>query len=176
MIMRSLAVLTILGMTGLIGLQLAPQATAQQPPSHRSAAEPILLAQRFNPGQLLPRNRDRSSADGAPTGSWLQQLDLSREQLRQLNTIRLQRQPQISTQRQELQRQRQRLRELLISDAPSQEVAAQHQRVQQLSQEVERLQFQSILEAREILTLEQRRRMADLLEQRFQNVQSDPSR
>jgi Spy/CpxP family protein refolding chaperone len=57
------------------------------------------------------------------------------------------------------------LRELLVGDAPESEVAAQFQRVQQLSQEVNAKRFEAVLEMRQVLSSEQRQHLLKILEE-----------
>ncbi|MEN9224353.1 MAG: periplasmic heavy metal sensor [Thermostichus sp. HHBFW_bins_43] len=98
-------------------------------------------------------------------GRNLRQLNLSAEQLRQLQQIRHRKQEELLNRNLELRAARRQLRELLASDAPESEVAAQFQRVQQLAQEVNASRFEAVLEMRQVLNLEQRRQLLQALEE-----------
>jgi Spy/CpxP family protein refolding chaperone len=95
----------------------------------------------------------------------LRELNLSDEQLRQLQQIRHRKQEELLERILELRAARGRLRELLVGDAPESEVAAQFQRVQQLSQEVNAKRFEAVLEMRQVLSSEQRQHLLKILEE-----------
>ena len=95
----------------------------------------------------------------------LRELNLSDEQLRQLQQIRHRKQEELLERILELRAARGRLRELLVGDAPESEVAAQFQRVQQLSQEVNAKRFEAVLEMRQVLSSEQQQHLLKILEE-----------
>ncbi|MCF2972037.1 periplasmic heavy metal sensor [Synechococcus sp. Nb3U1] len=97
-------------------------------------------------------------------GRNLRDLNLSAEQLRQLQQIRHRKQEELLNRTLELRAARRQLRELLVSDAPDSEVAAQFQRVQRLAQEVNASRFEAILEMRQVLSPEQRQQLLQTIE------------
>lgn len=107
---------------------------------------------------------------------WLLQLDLSPQQMGQLRSIQQQNQVDLRQKTQQLQNSRRELRDLLAGDASSERVRDHYRRMQQLSQDVNDQRLEVILGVREVLTLEQRRRMADLLESRNQNLRDQVPR
>ncbi len=108
----------------------------------------------------------------APTegAGWLPRLDLSPDQMVQLRSIQQQNQGDLGQKTQELRQARQQLRQLLAGEASAGQVQDQYRRMQQLSRQVEDQRFEVILRVREVLTPEQRERMAELLESRNSGV------
>ncbi|MFQ3584573.1 MAG: periplasmic heavy metal sensor [Cyanobacteriota bacterium] len=94
----------------------------------------------------------------------LRNLNLSAEQLRQLQQIRHRKQEELLDRTLELRSARRQLRELLVSDAPESEVEAQFQRVQRLAQEVNASRFEAVLEMRQVLSPEQRQQLLQAIE------------
>ena len=65
-----------------------------------------------------------------------------------------------------MQTNRQEMQSLLASNADPEQLRANHQAGQNLRQELDTNRFETLLEIREVLTLEQRTQMAQLMEQR----------
>lgn len=101
---------------------------------------------------------------------WLPQLNLSPAQMMQLREVQLRNQTDLGQKTQVLRDSRRQLRDLLAGEAPADQVRAQYRRMQQLSQEVDDQRFEALLGIREVLTVEQRAQMADLLESRTQEL------
>ncbi|MFM7448593.1 MAG: Spy/CpxP family protein refolding chaperone [Leptolyngbyaceae cyanobacterium] len=100
-------------------------------------------------------------------GSWLRDLNLTPVQVNQMNQIRDRYRDQLNQQRQALRQAQQRLQQLLSSSNASQRaLLAQHRQVQALRQRLSDTQFESILAMREVLTPEQRAKLAQQLQQR----------
>lgn len=135
----------------------APAALAE--PLTTSRPSPLLLAQ--NPGR-------GAGLDGE---ALLETLNLSDGQRQQLQSIRQQYQPRISERSRSLREARQELRRLLTGSASESAIRDQRARVERLEREVEDLRFQSLLEMREVLTPEQRRRFGEYVDQRRENFQ-----
>lgn len=118
---------------------------------------------------LLAQNRGRGAGpDGA---ALLETLDLSDGQRQQLQSIRQQYQPRITERERSLREARQELRQLLTGAASESAIRSQRARVERLEREVEDLRFQSLLEMRDVLTPEQRRRFGEYIERRRENFQ-----
>jgi Spy/CpxP family protein refolding chaperone len=98
-------------------------------------------------------------------GRNLRELNLSADQLRQLQQIRHRKQEELLERNLELRAARRQLRELLVSDAPESEVTAQFQRVQRLAQEVNASRFEAVLEMRQVLNSEQRQQLLQSIEE-----------
>ena len=92
----------------------------------------------------------------------LQQLDLTPEQSQKIEAIHQQFHTENETLYQEMQANHQQMRSLLASDASSEQLRQQHQKIQDLHQQLGGKRFESMLQVREILTPEQRAQMAEL--------------
>jgi Spy/CpxP family protein refolding chaperone len=114
--------------------------------------------------QLQPPASPAELGPGSDRLEWLPQLNLTPEQLQQLNQIRQQNQGTIAQRRAELQAARQQLRTLLASDASEAEVQTQYEKVRGLTSEIADLGFETILSVREILTVDQRQQLLNALE------------
>lgn len=98
----------------------------------------------------------------------LQQLDLTPEQLQQIEVIQEQSKNQSQALRQQMQTQRDEMRSLLASDATPEQLQQQHQQAQNLHQQLGDNRFETLLQVREVLTPEQRTQMAELMAQRLE--------
>ncbi len=112
----------------------------------------------FDLAQALPSDR----------GGWLPRLGLSPAQMMQLRSIQQQAQGDLGQKTQELRQLRRELRDALAGDVSTDQVREQYRRMKQLSREIDDRRFEAILRVREVLTPEQRQRMADLLAERSQ--------
>jgi Spy/CpxP family protein refolding chaperone len=124
-----------------------------------SASSPTSIAQQ--PTDENPQN-DRDPSDSR-INRLLRQLDLTPEQLTQIKAITETSRSENATLRQELSQNRQQLNTLLGSDASSEELLAQHTKVENLSSQVSKNQFTTLLEIREVLTAEQKTKLAELM-------------
>ena len=96
----------------------------------------------------------------------LQQLDLTPEQLQQIEDIQEQSKNQAQALHQQMQTQREEMRSLLAADATPEQLQQQHQQTQDLHQRLSDNRFETMLQVREVLTSEQRTQMAELMAQR----------
>lgn len=120
------------------------------------------LAQMQEP-PLRPERGDRFRRN---RGEWLRELNLTSQQVQQMRQIRGEYKSQIF-QRHEAARQAQReLVSLMAGDASQDQIRAKFQQVESLKAEAARLRFDSVLAIREILTPEQRQKLAQHLETR----------
>lgn len=101
-----------------------------------------------------------------PQGAILQSLNLNAEQKRQLRTARQSFQPQIRERRLKILEAQAELDEMLAGTATDAVLKAKFQQVSQLRQDVQQLQFESVLAMRQILTPEQRKQFAAAMEKR----------
>ncbi len=125
---------------------------------------PLYLGSLGEPAMSQPRPL-RMADLRRPFVRGLRQLNLSDDQLRQLQQIRHRRQAELLDRRLELRAARRRLQELLVGDAPDAEVTDQFRRVQQLTQEVNARRFEAVLEMRQVLTPDQRQQLLQILEE-----------
>ncbi|HAA30782.1 MAG TPA: Spy protein [Cyanobacteria bacterium UBA8553] len=99
-------------------------------------------------------------------GRWMDQLNLSEEQQQKLQAIRYQYKDQIAQRKQAVGEMSQELRDLMASNASTEEIRAKYQQVQQLRQQLEDVSFESMLATREVMRLDQRQQYAQLMEKR----------
>jgi periplasmic protein CpxP/Spy len=104
--------------------------------------------------------------DRGDRGDWLKDLNLSPDQMRQMQEIRGRYREQISQQRQSMRQAQQELRSLMASNAPADQVRQKYNQVRGLKQKLADTQFDSMLAMREILTLEQRQKLAEKMASR----------
>ncbi|NET05074.1 MAG: Spy/CpxP family protein refolding chaperone [Merismopedia sp. SIO2A8] len=115
-----------------------------------------------NPESLQPRLR------GQP--KLMEELNFTEEQKQELQAIHYRHKDEISAQQQELIQARQDLRQLLSSPSSTDEsLRAKHQKIQQLQQQLGDLRFESMLAMRAIMTIEQRSRFSELMQERRQS-------
>ncbi len=103
------------------------------------------------------------------TEQLLKQLNATPQQQQRMQDIRTQYQNQISQHRQQLRQAQEQLQVLLSTNANPREIRQKHDELLQVKQEMNKLQFEMILQIREVLTPEQRRQFADIMEQRRRN-------
>lgn len=106
------------------------------------------------------------TGDSGGGGQLFQQLNLTPEQAQTLQAIQQEYQGQISQHRNLLRQAQQELETLMAGDATEAELRAKHQQVKTLMQQMGDLQFESLLKMREVLTLQQRRLIIELMEER----------
>jgi periplasmic protein CpxP/Spy len=94
----------------------------------------------------------------------LQDLNLSPEQLEKVRQIRMQYRDRLRTEREAAQRAQKELQDLMASTASTAQVRERYQQVQTLRDKVAATQFESMLAMREVLTLEQRKKIVDRMQ------------
>lgn len=98
----------------------------------------------------------------------LQQLNLTQQQMQQMQAIRQKYRTQIAPRQQALRQARQELATLMNSTASASEIRSKNQQVEELQQQLQKLRFESMLEMREVMTPEQRAKFVQLMQQRRQ--------
>ncbi len=102
-----------------------------------------------------------------------EQLDLTPEQSQNVEAIKEQSKTEAEALRSQMETQHQEMRSeamplglsLLASDASTEELRQQHQQVEELHQQLDNNRFETMLRIREVLTSEQRAKVAELMEQ-----------
>lgn len=130
-------------------------ALASQTPlfSHQTIAQ--------NPAGQMPQGRGQFKL--------MEQLNLSQDQKQKLKDIQSQYKDTISQRKQAVRQATKELRDMMAGDAKVEDIRTKHKQVQGLRQQLEESTFDSMLAMREVLTSEQRKRFAQLMEQRHQN-------
>lgn len=102
----------------------------------------------------------------------MEELNLSEAQSQKLATIRQKYQPQLRTLRDQMKTKRDEMRQLMGSNASSATIRAKNDEINKIRDKMENLRFESMMEMREVLTPDQRREFAQLMEQRRENARS----
>ncbi|NEO99945.1 MAG: periplasmic heavy metal sensor [Symploca sp. SIO2E9] len=115
-----------------------------------------------NPGSSQPRLRAQPKL--------MEELNFTEEQKQELQAIHYRHKDDISKHEQALSKVKQELRQLLASPSSTDEsLRAKHQEIQQLQQQLGDLRFESMLAMRAIMSIEQRSRFSELMQQRRQS-------
>ncbi len=129
-----------------------------------SLAQADLLSAQNN---QLSNHELKISAGGV--GNLVKELNLSPDQIQQLQKLRAQFNDKTKERRQALRVAKQELTQLLQGNASSDQIRQKRQQVQSLQRQVADTNFENTLAIREILTPEQRVKLQQLIEQRRQN-------
>ena len=119
--------------------------------------------------ETLAQGQVDMGESGDDTEKLLERLNATPEQKQKMQDIRAQYQDRISQHQQQVRQTQQQLQQLLSSNAPETEIRQKYDELIRLKQEMSKLQFEIILQVREVLTPEQRRQFADIMEQRRRN-------
>ena len=122
--------------------------------------EPIGI---FRPAKLLVHNLESKVNENTSLNLW-QQLNLSPQQKHQIKQISVRYQKQISQLKQELKLAQQQLARMMVGRETVETIRFKHQYVSLLRQQLATLHFESILETREVLNLQQRQKFADIIQ------------
>lgn len=133
------------------------------------ADTPPLSSPETNPSEVLAQNPGGFRRRGR--GRLMQQLNLTSQQQQALQDLRADYQNRISQRRDSLRQERQELGQMMAGTASERELRSQYQRVQELQEEMGNLHFESMLKTRSVLTPEQRRQFAELMQERRQSMQ-----
>lgn len=96
----------------------------------------------------------------------MEELNLTQEQKQQLQAIQQQYKGQMNQQRQKLLQSQQELTNLMAGTASQSQIRDKYRQVDALRQQMGELNLESMLAMREVLTLEQRKRFAQLMQHR----------
>lgn len=122
------------------------------------------------PEQLLAQNPGTPPRKGGM--GWLRDLNLSQQQMQQIQQIRNQYKDQLQNDRTTLRQEQQRLRDLMAGNATDTDIKTQHQKVRDLRIKLADAQFNSMLEMRNVLNLEQRQKFAERMNQQRGNLRN----
>jgi periplasmic protein CpxP/Spy len=119
------------------------------------------LAQNPNPQQ--GRQRPQQGGSGPMGPGMLQELNLTPEQQKQMQQIRSQNSTQISQTRQELQTAQEKLRTMLAGSDSNDAIRSQHNQVVALTEKLRTLNFENLLQMREVLDSSQKAKFAQMM-------------
>ena len=103
--------------------------------------------------------------ENMPQGEVLKKLNLSDTQMQQLKAIRDRNKDTLKSSTQQLRQASQDIQNLLAGTAPTEQIRSKFNQVQNLKQQVAKLQFEQMLAMREILTPQQRTQLAQAMAQ-----------
>ncbi len=118
---------------------------------------------------LTQRPRTLRGERGFGQRRLLEQLNLTAEQKEEIEQIRQKYQQQITQTRSSLQAERDKLREMMTGNELAENIRSQHENVLNLDRQLHNLRFETMLEMREILTLEQRQEFASIMNEEKAN-------
>ena len=127
-----------------------------------SESRPALQISERSSATQLAHGKRRGSYDGSK--KLLEQLDLTPEQSQKIDEIHEQFHAENKTLFEEMRTNHQEMQSLLASDASPEQLRRQHQKIQDLRQQLSTNRFENMLQVREILTPQQRTQMAELRE------------
>jgi periplasmic protein CpxP/Spy len=107
---------------------------------------------------------------------WLTELNLNASQVRRLRSVVGRYRPQISARTKSLRQAQSEMRSLMAGTASSAQIRSKHQQVEGLRRDVSGLNLENMLDIREILNLDQRRKFAEQMQNRRQQRQRQTNR
>jgi periplasmic protein CpxP/Spy len=127
------------------------------------------------PNPVEPQTIAQNQQPNRPAGResrLFEQLNLSADQKQKMQAVRDRYKDQISQRMQAMRQARQELETLMAGTANTSQIRDKHRQIMGLRQQLEEVRFESMLAMREILTSEQRSKLAQLMQQRRQNVKN----
>ncbi|MCU0546399.1 MAG: Spy/CpxP family protein refolding chaperone [Oscillatoriaceae cyanobacterium Prado104] len=122
--------------------------------------------------QTIAQNQQQNQR-GGKEGRLFEQLNLTAEQKQRMQAVRDRYKDQLSQRRQAVRQARQELENMMSGNqANASQMRDKHRQVMALRQQLEEVQFESMMAMREVLTAEQRSRLAQLMQQRRQTVRN----
>jgi periplasmic protein CpxP/Spy len=129
----------------------------------------------FGSETLLAQQQQQQRPSQRQEG-FLKELNLTPQQISRMQAIRNQSKAQISQRQQAARQAQQELRSLMSGTAPKSQIQDKFRQVQALRQQTAELQFNNLLEMREILTPEQRRKFSESMAKRHSTWNNRPRR
>lgn len=131
---------------------------------------PTSVSDQTSPSLFLAQNRMIRKGQG--NEQWMKQLNLTSQQQQQLTAIRQKYQGQMDQLREQLRKNQAELRTMMDGTTPTNTIVAKHDQIMGLRQQLDKLRFQSMLESRDVLTPDQRKQFAQLMNQRRDQMRS----
>lgn len=110
--------------------------------------------------QVSRESKERSKGD------WLEDLNLTPAQFQKIEAIRSRYKNDFTQQRQAVQQAQKELRAMLAGDTPADQIRRKYNEVKTLKQRFADTRFNSLLETREVLNLEQRKKFVERMKQK----------
>jgi Spy/CpxP family protein refolding chaperone len=99
----------------------------------------------------------------------MERLNLTAEQQKQMESIRNKYQPQMTSLREQITVERDKMSTMLKNNDSQNNLRSQHQKISTMQEKMNNLRFESMLEAREILTPQQRQQFSENMDERRGN-------
>lgn len=138
----------------------SPAPVARETP----ASDPVDVALSRESLDILAQAKGDSSSRDRES-QWLRELNLSADQMQKIAAIRRRYRDRIDQNRNRMKQEMSSFHQLMSSDASADEVRQRYNQIKALRQETGDLRFESLLETREVLTVEQRRKFAEQMQQ-----------
>lgn len=137
-----------------------------------TAAPLVSASESIQRPQSLLVAQSRLIRKGGGTDRLMKQLNLTTQQQQQLTAIRQKYQGPMDQLREQLRRNQEELRTMMDGTTPANTITAKHDQIMGLRQQLDKLRFQSLLESREVLTPDQRKQFAQLMNQHRAKMRS----
>lgn len=160
--MKSRTISTLIALSLAIPLGAYAINADTQANSTVSESNTSIIAQR--PSEDSPRRGKKGR--GQRWERMMKKLDLTPEQTEAIQNIKEKYRGENPNIKEEIRENKEKMHSLLANDASSNELRQQHQKMQSLRQQMGDRKFESMLEMREVLTPEQRTKMAQLIKER----------
>mgnify|MGYP002777078166 CR=1 FL=1 len=132
----------------------------------------VIQATAQNRAQSIDPFTEKMFAQDAPQRrgmGWLQDLNLSQDQMRRIQAIRQRDRSDLSRDREAVRQRQQELRSLMAGTASEDEIRRKYQEVRDIRIRLVDAQFDSMLEMRNVLNPEQRQKFAERMDRNRQN-------
>jgi periplasmic protein CpxP/Spy len=135
-----------------------------------STATAVAIPNPIEP-QTLAQNQQPNRPAGKE-GRLFEQLNLSADQKQKMQAVRDRYKDQISQRMQAMRQARQELETMMSGTANTSQIREKHRQIMGLRQQLEEVRFENMLAMREVLTSEQRGKLAQMMQQRRQAVKN----
>ncbi|MBL1209391.1 Spy/CpxP family protein refolding chaperone [Geminocystis sp. GBBB08] len=133
-----------------------------------AAEKPIFNS--INSTTEIAQNTSPTKQRGENKGDKLmEKLNLSAEQKQRIESIRTKFEPQMTSIREQMRIEREKMSTMMQNNESQNNLRAQHQKISALQQQMNNLRFESMLETREVLTPQQRQQFSQNMEERRAN-------
>ncbi|MGB3533033.1 MAG: Spy/CpxP family protein refolding chaperone [Microcoleaceae cyanobacterium] len=108
----------------------------------------------------------RQHDDDSPAVGLFDELNVTSEQKQEIQQIRDQHRVTLEQRQQQLKQVQQELNQLIASEAAKDQIRLKHEQLLQMTQDMKELNFDVMMQLRDILTPEQRARFAEIMQNR----------
>jgi len=157
----------LLAFATLTTVGISFNAVAAEKPQINSVSFPMEISQNnTTPSPKQPRGEGRGRGNG---DRLMERLNLTAEQQKQMESIRNKYQPQMTSLREQITVERDKMSTMLKNNDSQNNLRSQHQKISTMQEKMNNLRFESMLETREILTPQQRQQFSENMDGRRGN-------